>query len=106
MSVRGAVVVDMTDANWGEGPFRFDGGLTSVSLPGKSAEHSAVRAKMPVALTDEVLEEQGPGLRAVLAERLEELWDHCQEHLDAPGALKPDPRYAQLGLSIVREQRY
>lgn len=53
-------------------------------------------------LTDDQVREQRGANRGILVGRLEELWEHCQDHLN-DSLERPDPRYAQLGLSILKE---
>jgi hypothetical protein len=40
-----------------------------------------------------------PMVRALLVQRLEQIWNQCQPHVD--GSVKPDPRFIEAGIRVL-----
>lgn len=59
----------------------------------------------PREITDEQVADSGPRVRALLVQRLEQVWSviegHVNEHLD--GTRPVDPRMLEIGLRTVKE---
>jgi hypothetical protein len=57
-------------------------------------------------ITEEQLAEDQPRVRALLLQRLERTWDWVQARLDddAEGTRPLDPRVAEIGLRVIKEE--
>lgn len=49
---------------------------------------------------DEELAEKAPHIRYLVGQRLEEIWNVCQPHLDGT-APRPDHRYVETGVRVL-----
>lgn len=61
---------------------------------------SELRLRPNRAITEDDLAVAQPAIRAVIHERLEDLWAQCEESF---GADRPDPRFSELGLRVLKE---
>ena len=52
------------------------------------------------AIFDEDLATKAPYMRYLVGERLEEIWNVCQPHLDGTAA-RPDHRYVETGMRVL-----
>lgn len=52
------------------------------------------------AIHDEDLSRDAPRMRYLVAERLEQIWDICEPHLDGSAA-RPDHRYVDTALKVL-----
>ncbi len=50
-------------------------------------------------LGEDQLSEQGPFVRALLVQRLEQIWSVCEPHVT--GEVKPDPRFVEAGIRVL-----
>lgn len=51
-------------------------------------------------IADEQIHESAPLVRALLVERLEQIWTTCEPHITG-AAGKPDPRWAEAGIRVL-----
>lgn len=52
------------------------------------------------AIHDEDLVRQGPYMRYLVGQRLEDIWTACQPHIDGTAA-RPDHRYVETGMRVL-----
>lgn len=52
------------------------------------------------AIFDDDLAQKAPYMRYLVGERLEEIWNVCQPHLDG-SATRPDHRYVETGMRVL-----
>jgi hypothetical protein len=50
-------------------------------------------------LGEDQLSDQAPFVRALLVQRLEQIWSVCEPHVT--GELKPDPRFVEAGIRVL-----
>lgn len=48
---------------------------------------------------EEEVARSAPMVRALLVQRLEQIWTQCQPHVD--GSVKPDPRFIEAGIRVL-----
>lgn len=48
---------------------------------------------------EEQVASSAPMVRALLVQRLEQIWAQCQPHVD--GSVKPDPRFIEAGIRVL-----
>lgn len=48
---------------------------------------------------EEQVTASAPMVRALLVQRLEQIWAQCQPHVD--GTIKPDPRFIEAGIRVL-----
>jgi hypothetical protein len=48
---------------------------------------------------EEQVTASAPMVRALLVQRLEQIWAQCQPHVD--GTVKPDPRFIEAGIRVL-----
>jgi len=51
-------------------------------------------------IADEQIHESAPYVRALLVERLEQIWTTCEPHITGETG-KPDPRWAEAGIRVL-----
>ena len=54
----------------------------------------------PPMITEEGLTDAQPSVRALIVERLEQIWTACEPYILAR-ELKPDPRYMETGVRVL-----
>ena len=65
------------------------GTVTSLELSGKG-------------IGDEQVSESAPLVRALVVQRLEQIWSTCEPHVTG-AAGKPDPRFIEAGIRVIKE---
>lgn len=54
----------------------------------------------PRGIRDEEIHEAGPMVRALIVERLEQIWSTCSPHVTG-GVPRPDPRFVEAGIRVL-----